>query len=48
MVAQFLAYKPVNFASLTDSFIGIIFKITKTFILNANIRNTKQLSGPFK
>ena len=35
IVAQFLAHKPVNFASLTDVFILPIFKITETLILNA-------------
>ena len=37
MVAQFLAHKPVNFASLTDS-----FKIIETLILDAN----NSSSGP--
>ena len=46
IAAQFLAHKPVNFASFTNSFIVLhILKITETLILNAN---TKQLSGPEK
>ena len=47
-VFQFLAYKPVNFALLVDSFICIIFKIFETLILNANMANihVKQLFGP--
>ena len=48
IVAQFLAHKPVNFASLTDAFILPIFKITETLILNANTENIKQLFGPEK
>ena len=48
IVAQFLAHKPVNFASLTDVFILPIFKITETLILNANTENIKQLFGPEK
>ena len=47
-VAQFLAHKPVNFASLTDSFFCFIFKIIDTLILNANMANIKQFSGPEK
>ena len=47
IAAQFLAHKPVNSASLTNSFIVLhIFKIMETSILNANTTNAKQLSGP--
>ena len=42
MVAQFLAQKPVNFASLTDSLIWFSKLMFETLILNAN---TKRLSG---
>ena len=48
MVAQFLAHKTVTIASLTDSFILLLFKIIETLILNANAANTTQLSGPKK
>ena len=41
-------HKPVNFASLTESFTLLIFKIIETLILNANAANKKQLSGPEK
>ena len=41
-------HKPVNFASLTDSFILLLLRITETLILNVNAANTKQLSGPEK
>ena len=43
MVAQFLAQKPVNFASLTDSLIRFSKLMFETLILNAN---TKRLLGP--
>ena len=42
MVAQFLAQKPVNFASLTDSLIWFSKLMFETLILNAN---TKRLFG---
>ena len=42
MVAQFLAQKPVNFASLTDSLIWFSKLMFETLILNAK---TKRLSG---
>ena len=50
IVAKFLTHKPVNFASLTYSFIAcIIFKIIiKTLIFTANTTNIKRLSGPEK
>ena len=49
IAAQFLAHKPVNFASFTNSCIVVhILKITETLIWNANTTNTKQLSGPEK
>ena len=38
-------HKPVNFASLTDSLILLLFKIIETLILNVNAANKKQLSG---
>ena len=41
-------HKPVNFASLSDSFILLLLRITETLILNVNAANTKQLSGPEK
>ena len=44
ILAQLLPHKPVNFASLTDSFITS-FKIIETLILDAN---TKQLFGAEK
>ena len=43
LAAQFMAHKPVNFASLTDS-----FQIFESVILNANTGNTTLLSGPRK
>ena len=49
IVLQFLAYKPVNFALLGDSFIvSLFFKIFETLILNGNMANihVKQLFGP--
>ena len=48
--AQFLAHKPINFASSTNSCIVLhILKITETSILNANTTKTKKnLSGPEK
>ena len=45
IVAQFLAHKPVNFASLTDSF---IVSFSNYWNLNANAANINQLSGPEK
>ena len=45
IVAQFLAHKPVNFAWLTDSFIG---SFANYWSLNANTANINQLSGPEK
>ena len=47
MIAQFLAHKPVNSASLTrDSFIASFSKLlVKALILDANTGNSKQLSG---
>jgi len=47
MVAQFLAHKPVNSASITrDSFIVSFSKLlVKALILDANTGNSKQLSG---
>ena len=49
IAVQFLAHKPVNFASFTNSCIVLhILKITETSILNANTTNAKQLSGPEK
>ena len=42
MVAQFLAQKPVNFASLTDSLIWFSKLMFEALILNAN---TKRLFG---
>ena len=48
MIAQFLAHKPVNSASLTrDSFIASFSKLlVKALILHANTGNSKQLPGP--
>ena len=46
IVAQF-GHKPVNFASLTDSFV-LTFSNYWTLILNVNAANRKQLSGPEK
>ena len=46
IVAQF-GHKPVNFASLTDSFV-LTFSNYWTLILNINAANRKQLSGPEK
>ena len=43
IVAQFLDHKPVNCASLTDTFIE---SFSKLLILNANTVNIKSLSGP--
>ena len=49
IVAQFLSPQTSQFCSGTDSFIALFSKyIIKTLILNANITNTKQLSGPEK
>ena len=48
IVAQFQAYKPVNFASLNDSFLVSFLKIIETFILNANTTSLKHISGPEK
>ena len=45
IVAQFLAHKPVNFASLTDSF---IVSFANYWSFNANTANINQLSGPEK
>ena len=47
IVPQFLAYKPVNFALLTDNFIinfNFINLIIETLILSAYTANIKQLS----
>ena len=44
-VARFLAHRPVNFASLSDSFIvlfSILWKLWSN--VNANTKNTKQFS----
>ena len=46
IVAQFLGHSQFCFG--TDSFILLFFKIIKTLILNTNITNPKQLSGPEK
>ena len=48
MVAQFQAYKPVNFASLNDSFLVLFLKIIEPLILNAITTSLKHLSGPGK
>ena len=47
--AQFLAHKPANFSSLTDSFDLLVSKFFKieTLILNVNTANTKRLSRTF-
>ena len=47
IVAQLLAHKLVNFASLTQSFIVSFSKLVQTLILNANTANIK-LFGPEK
>ena len=49
IVAQFLAHKLVNFASLTDSFDVLVSKFfeIETLILNVNTANTKRLSRTF-
>ena len=41
-------HKPVNFASLTESFTLLIFKVIEMLILKANAANKKKLSGPEK
>ena len=48
MVAQFPAHKPVNFASLKDSFLVLFLKIVEPLIVNANTTSLKHLSGPGK
>ena len=47
MVPQFLAYKPVNFASLTYNFIVTFSKsFSETLILNANTANNNSFPAP--
>ena len=48
IIAQFLANKPVHFASLTltDTFIVSFSKFIDTVIMNANRANIKELFGP--
>ena len=49
IVAQFLALKPLKFASLTESFNASFSKhVIETVILNANMSNIKQLFNPEK
>ena len=46
ILAQFLAHKPVNFASWTVSFIALFWKIMKLWSWSKPPANAKQLSGP--
>ena len=48
IVAQLLAHKQVNFASLNDGFLVLFLKIIEPLILNATTRSLKHLSGPEK
>ena len=48
IVAQLLAHKQVNFASLNDGFLVLLLKIIEPLILNATTTSLKHLSRPEK